>query len=234
MLNSFPPAEEILNMEPEELAPFLLKYLKSQPENSINRYNFTLLSDQSIYQALNNDHNKHKQFAQKFMEAWMWLEHEGLVLPKPGQQGDWAYITAKGQRLSEEGNFESYKQAKLFPSDLDPVLVREVRPLFVRGDYDTAVFRAFKEVEVRVRAKGGFANEDYGVDLMRKAFGTGGPLANASAPKGEQDATRELFSGTLGTFKNPSSHREVKYTDPQEVIDVIQIANQLLRMIGHT
>lgn len=116
-------------MEPEELTPFLLKYLKSQPENSINRYNFTLLSDQSIYQALNNDHNKHKQLAQKFMEAWMWLEHEGLVLPKPGQQGDWAYITAKGQRLSEEGNFEAYKQAKLFPSDLDPVLVREVRPL---------------------------------------------------------------------------------------------------------
>jgi hypothetical protein len=44
-------------------------------------------------------------------------------------------------------------------------------------------------------------------------------------------AVRELFSGALGTFKNPSSHREVKYDDPKEVADAISIANQLLRMV---
>ncbi len=231
MLESFPTIDEILKMEPEELAPFLLKYLKKQPVGSINRYNFTLLSDQSIYKELNDDRNKHKSLAQKFMEAWMWLEHAGLVLPNPGQQSDWSFITPKGHKLSDDINFESYKEGKLFPSDLDPILVSEVRPLFVRGDYDTAVFRSFKEVEVRVRGKAKLSNDDFGVDLMRKAFGNGGPLENLNVPKGERDATRELFSGSLGTFKNPSSHREVKYTDPKEVIDVIRIANQLLRMV---
>lgn len=231
ILSAFPPLEEIIGMEPEELAPYLLRYLKTQPENYINRYNFTMLNEREIIDALNNDQKKLQAVRERMMEAWMWLEHEGLVLPQPGQQNDWSFITQKGKRLLAEENFEAYKKANLFPVEIDPVLVREVRPLFVRGDYDTAVFHAFKEVEVRVRKKGNFSNDDYGVDLMRKAFGTNGPLTNKTATKGEQDAVRELFSGALGTFKNPSSHREVKYDDPKEVADAISIANQLLRMV---
>jgi uncharacterized protein (TIGR02391 family) len=231
VLAAFPPLEEIIGMEPEELGPFLLRYLKTQPEASINRYNFTMLNDHEIFEKLGNDQNKLKALRERMMEAWMWLEREGLVLPQPGQKDDWSFITQKGKRLLAEENFEAYKKANLFPVEIDPVLVREVRPLFVRGDYDTAVFRAFKEVEVRVRKKGNFSNDDYGVDLMRKAFGANGPLTNKTATKGEQDAVRELFSGALGTFKNPSSHREVKYDDPKEVADAISIANQLLRMV---
>lgn len=230
-MTQFPPIDEVLKMEPEELAPFVLRYLKEQPNDSINRYNFTSANDREVYEACGNDSGKHEAFARSLMEAWMWLEREGLVAPRPKQQDHWAFITRKGKRLLDEENFETYKQANLFPSNMDPILVKEVRPLFVRGDYDTAVFRAFKEVEVRVRKKGGFANEDFGVDLMRKAFGNGGPLANKEATKGEQDAVRELFSGTLGTFKNPSSHREVSFSDPREVVDVICVANQLLRMV---
>ena len=221
-------------MEPEELAPFILRYLKGQPVDSINRNNFTSANVQEVYQACGEDNRKLEAFTRCLMEAWMWLEREGLVLPKPGQLDDWSFITRKGQRLLEEENFEAYKKANLFPSDMDAVIIKDVRPLFVRGDYDTAVFRAFKEIEVRVRKKGNFPNEDFGVDLMRKAFGTNGPLANKEATKGERDAVRELFSGTLGTFKNPSSHREVRFTDPKEVIDVICVANQLLRMVDRT
>jgi uncharacterized protein (TIGR02391 family) len=205
--------------------------LKTLREGSLNRYNFTLLSDHSINQALNNNQAAIKDLGQKLMEAWMWLEHEGFIAPTPGQTGDWYFVTSKGQNITSSVDFNTYLQGGLFPMDLDTVLVNEVRPLFVRGDYDTAIFRAFKEVEVRVRDKGSLPNSDFGVDLMRKAFGNTGPLADSTASKGEQDAVRELFSGTLATFKNPSSHRKVTYTDPKEVIDVIRIANQLLRMV---
>jgi len=62
-----------------------------------------------------------------------------------------------------------------------------VKPLFVRGDYDTAVFRAFKEVEIRVRKKAGYDNDEYGRELMVHAFGPNGPLTDKTVAKGERD-----------------------------------------------
>jgi hypothetical protein len=41
----------------------------------------------------------------------------------------------------------------------------------------------------------------------------------------------ELFAGALGTFKNPSSHRDIEFSDPKEAADIIHIANELLRII---
>ena len=43
---------------------------------------------------------------------------------------------------------------------------------------------------------------------------------------------REVFAGAISQCKNPSSHREVKFEDVGEVIDLICIANQLLRIVG--
>jgi uncharacterized protein (TIGR02391 family) len=111
------------------------------------------------------------------------------------------------------------------------VLNQTVKPLFVRGDYDTAIFRAFKEVEVRVRKKSGLSNDSYGRDLMTAAFAPNGPLTNKTSTKGEQAAMRELFAGAIAQCKNPSSHREVQFADAREVIDLICFANQLLRMV---
>ena len=103
--------------------------------------------------------------------------------------------------------------------------------MFLRGDYDTAVFRAFKEVEVRVRDKSGLGDDLIGRELMVRAFGPTGPLTNSDAPKGEQDAARELFSGAISFCKNPSSHREVQFENPREVVDLVCFANQLLRIV---
>jgi uncharacterized protein (TIGR02391 family) len=106
-----------------------------------------------------------------------------------------------------------------------------VKPSFFRGDYDTAVFQAFKEVEVRVRKKANLANTDIGVPLMRKAFNpTNGVLMDPSADPGERTARMELFAGAIGSYKNPSSHRDVSFTDPKEAADIIHLANQLLRV----
>ena len=43
-------------------------------------------------------------------------------------------------------DFEAHRKASMFPDGLDAIIMRAVKPLFVRGDYDTAVFRAFKVV----------------------------------------------------------------------------------------
>ena len=166
----------------------------------------------------------------------MWLEREMFLAPRPGTQGDWMFITRRGMRVLENEDFQAHRQGVLLSSgSLDPILVRDVRPLFLRGDYDTAVFRALKEVEIRVRKKARFGEEDIGVQLMRKAFKpAAGPLANKTLPKGEQQAIAELFAGAVGTYKNPSSHKEVQFQEPQEVADILRFVNQLLRIVERT
>jgi len=79
---------------------------------------------------------------------------------------------------------------------------------------ELAAFAALKEVEVRVRQLSRGAPGDIGVSLVRKAFGEDGLLRNPTLEAGEQEAISHLFAGTLGTFKNPVSHRPVDYDDP--------------------
>ena len=216
----------VVDMEPEELAPIILRYLQKQKQ--INRYNFSLVNDLALVQALGR---KADEYAERLMEAWAYLEREGFIAAKPGDSHGWSFVTKKGRAIVDAQDFDAYQKSSLFPADLDPVLTQAVKPLFIRGDYDTAVFRAFKEVEVRVRKKAGASEDDYGVDLMKKAFGPGGVLENKIGAKGERDRMRELFTGAIGSLKNPSSHRDVKFDDPREVIDVISFANHLLRIV---
>lgn len=125
------------------------------------------------------------------------------------------------------------KESLLDTKTLDPILARKVKPLFLRGDYDTAIFQAFKEVEVRIRKVGKYSNSDYGVDLMRKAFHPStGTLTNKKSEKSEKEAMSHLFSGAIGLFKNPVSHRDVSGISPEFAADAIRFANLLLRMAG--
>ena len=223
----FPPIDTALEMAPEELGPFVLKYLATQPQ--INRYNFSLGSSPDL---MTYAGAKVQPLCERLMEAWMWLEKEGFVMPRPGQTGDWAMITRRGRKVLEAQDFDTYqKESVLRAVNLDPILVRKVKPAFLQGDYDTAIFQAFKEVEVRVRKKGGFPESKIGVALMREAFKPAtGVLTNKTADPGEQQAMMDLFAGAIGTFKNPPSHRDVGYK-PEAVSDIIGIANQLLRIV---
>jgi uncharacterized protein (TIGR02391 family) len=109
----------------------------------------------------------------------------------------------------------------------------------MRGEYDTAIFQAFREVEITVRAKGGFGLNDLGVDLMRNAFrptsGKGktvnpGSLTDTQIPIAEQEAMLSLFAGAIGFYKNPQSHRHVP-SHPEEAAEVVIFASLLLRIV---
>lgn len=84
-----------------------------------------------------------------------------------------------------------------------------------------------------MRDAAGLPNELLGVNLMRKAFSPkDGVLRDPEAEGGEQQATADLFAGAIGAYKNPASHRTVKFDDPMEAAEVIQLADLLLRIVA--
>jgi len=217
-MKNFPAQEEILAMDPEDLGAHMLHYF-TRAHAETNRFNFM----QMVFPG---------QIAERFMEAWGWLEREGFIAHKPNDMtGTWYFVTRAGHRVAAEENFQAWRQAAIFPTGLDPLFMRAVKPLFVRGEYDLAVFRAFKEVEVRLRKKDASLVGEYGVDLVNKAFGPTGPLMK-SADKRDRASMRDMFAGAFAICRNPSAHHEVQFADPREVVDMICFANQLLRMVS--
>ncbi len=86
-------------------------------------------------------------------------------------------------------------------------------------------------MEVAVRQACNLEDTDIGVKLMRKALNSeDGPLTDLSLPESERSALRELFSGAIGSYKNPHSHRHVPIEAP-EAVEMIMLASHLLRIV---
>ena len=151
-----------------------------------------------------------------------------MLAPKPGA-ASWFFITRRGKQVADPEKLKAYRRGNLLPKErLHPLIAQTVWATFLRGEYDTAVFQAFKELEVRVRESGGFQMTDVGVDLMRKAFKPGsGPLSELETPLGEQEALMHLMAGAIGSYKNPHSHRRVAI-DASEAVEMIILASHLL------
>lgn len=225
-----PDPTTVLALEPEELAGVILQYLNllpSKQQEKLNRYNFSL-----PYTVRDYPHEFQHKISQALMEAWVWLEREGLLAPKPGAQGEWVFITRRGKKLTTPEDWHKYSLGDLLPKQqLHARIAQKVWATFLRGDYETAVFQAFKEVEVRVRTVGRLPNSLVGTDLMRKAFDSKSvPLTELSQEKGERDALAHLFAGAIGRYRNSTGHRTVTM-EAQEAVEVIVLASHLLGIV---
>ena len=93
-----PSAQDVLELQPEELAGVLMTHLNSLPpseQRELNRYNFSI--DTHTIEEYPQD--QREELSQALMEAWAWLECEGLLVPKVGAQGEWVVISRRGQKL---------------------------------------------------------------------------------------------------------------------------------------
>ncbi|MDQ3821295.1 MAG: TIGR02391 family protein [Acidobacteriota bacterium] len=162
-----------------------------------------------------------------------WLEARGLVVQNPEQSSSDARIVSRaGKRVLQQASLDEILAAERIGLSLHPRLEGRVRPIFLLGDYETAAFKAMKEVEVRVRELSGLPDDLVGVKLMREAFNAqSGRLTDISHEGGERQARSDLFAGAMGSFKNPTSHRTVTYTDPTEASEVIMLADLLMRIL---
>jgi uncharacterized protein (TIGR02391 family) len=233
-----PDPEILISLEPEELAPVLLQYICSgsayaagTPQQPVKRGNVFAVSASPG----NGYPQQYKDSVNEaLMAAWFWLEREGLLLTPAGQHDrDWVYVTPRGRSLLVKENFDAYRHSMLFPRrTLHPAIAASTTALFIRGHYDTVVFEAFRAVEVAVRDAAKLPQTMVGTALMRTAFAPNtGPLTDTALVAAEQQATADLFAGAMGLFKNPTSHRVAAISKPEDAVDLVMLANYLLRLV---
>jgi uncharacterized protein (TIGR02391 family) len=228
-----PDPDALIALEPEEVAGYILECLHAQSpdrQDLISRLSF--VSDDTLP---GYPQARRQECLHALMEAWAYLEREGLVASKPGESNPhWYFLTRRGREIRTHGDLEAFRHASLFPKQsIHPEIAAVVYPLFIRGEYETAVFQAFKTLEVAVRTAAGLDATQYGVHLMRTAFHPdNGPLTDAAEPQAEREAIMHLFSGAIGRFKNPTSHRHVAITEPAEAVEILQFASHLLRLVN--
>jgi uncharacterized protein (TIGR02391 family) len=237
---SLPDPDVLLALEPEELGAKMLFVLQKRvfQRNMFMPTNLnaelwpsqTLPGQRTAYPAHRRD-----AIEVALIEAWAWLEAQGLIVPAPDSNGThgWKILSRRAKRFQNESEFVEYAVARMFPKQaLHPKIADKVWMAFMRGEFDVAVFQAMKAVEVKVREAADLGDNVIGVPLMRQAFSPErGCLSDPDAEAGERVARMELFAGAIGCYKNPHSHKDVDLNDPVEAIEIILMANHLLRIV---
>jgi uncharacterized protein (TIGR02391 family) len=157
--------------------------------------------------ALVYTHQQRPQVEIALMEALHWVETQGLLIPPPGINGSNGFrvFSRRGRDVMDRNRFDDFRRAAAFPKTmLHPVFADAVWLDLARGDYGTAVFKAFRAVEEAVRDAGGYQATDIGAPMMRRAFDpANGPLTDQNQPVAEREALAHLFAGAIGSYKNP-------------------------------
>lgn len=182
--------------------------------------------------SIGTDYDRHKGAMQACAEAWDWLFSHGFIGQHIDHGDGWFRLTRRGRAVVSVDGFAQWVADQELPeSMLDEQLRGRTLSLFRQCAFDTAVFEAFKTLEVAIRDAAGLGHELVGVALASRAFHVdGGPLTNPNAEKGERVGLMSLMTGALGSYKNPHSHRRVEITSA-EAREMLLLASHLLRIV---
>lgn len=238
VVQAIPDVDVFLALEPEELGAKLLFLAKDRqrvhgmfsPAGFEGEIWEGLLHRQPTY-----PQNRRHEIALALAEAWAWLEAQGLIVPAPSQSPGTTcrVLSRRATRFQSEAEFADYAVARMLRREaLHPKIADRVWMAFMRGEFDVAAFQAMKAVEVAVRDAAGLPDSLLGTRLMQAAFAPdNGPLTDVSTESGERLGRMHFFAGAIACYKNPHSHRDVDLNDPGEAVEIILLANHLLRIV---
>ena len=203
--------ENILSMTTDELAYALLEDMQARLQNPINsKANresvgtnlFSIgafhSSNGGVVRDLAERINRRGRAAFALLERWELAEPDDDMNGRNG----YVVLTEKGKATTERTDFERIRVRGLLREEmLHPRLRGQIYGYFTADDLGTAVFEAFKTVEIEVRAAGGYDEKQYGKELIARAFAPGGPLVKASDDKSDREALAGLFIGALSRFR---------------------------------
>jgi uncharacterized protein (TIGR02391 family) len=240
----FPDADELLKMQPEDLAPVLLRLALPQLQSA----GFIPLAVTQVSAGdavAGRDYPFHKKRAvdQMVNRAWNWIEREGFIETAEGINGQngWRLFTEKGERIARGEDIQKLRAALAFPKWLLHPAIREASFRAVMrsanatsaNDLADAVRAAFVAVEDAVRQAGGYKPKEFGESLMKAAFDPDtGPMGDrdTSKPKAEREGLKTLFIGAMNAYRNPVSHRALQI-ELEEAKDQLLLASHLLRIV---
>ncbi|HEY2858545.1 MAG TPA: TIGR02391 family protein [Terracidiphilus sp.] len=230
-----PDPQKLLALETPEVAFVLLQHLASgnvgsSPERSVFMGNFfqQAVSPVNAYPA-----EYQTAITEHLIMAWQWLLRENLLIPYPGNTTGWVCVSSRGHKAVAKEQFDKYRHAALLPQGiLHPSMSATAFSAFLRGEYDIAIFAAFRALENMVRDVCKYSSQAVGVKLMRDAFDPkSGPLTDKTLVNAEQEAMAHVYAGAIGLFKNPTSHRLNSFTRPEEAVSLVLLANYLIAQV---
>ena len=111
------------------------------------------------------------------------------------------------------------------------------RQLFADGHYANAVENAFKCLNNAVKEKSGLSADGDG--LMTQAFGARSPILKlnslqSQSDQNEQKGYMQIFAGVMAGIRNPRAHEHEIVDDPEVALEMIIIANHLIRKLENS
>ena len=228
LFDLIPDPDVVLALEPEELAGVAMELITpAEPSGPSRLHPSSFAHPDTIGKYAEN---RRVEIEYALLEGWNWLVQEGLIAPRA--DGGWHFITRRGKKLTNRALVAAYRNIVLLPRKLlHPSVSAASWSAFLRGEYDTAVFQAYRELEIKIREASNAKPEEIGIVLARKAFHPhSGPLAYLASTEGEREALMHLMAGAIGSYKNPHSHRRVRL-GAEEAIEMIMLASHLYKIV---
>lgn len=228
--NLIPDANNLVSMHISELSGYLLEYLLADiGGGNWNRRNCCMNISGEYGDRI---YGANKEVGVAISTAWAWLESNGLICRHPEQDYEWFVPTRRAGETSDRKALKTIISNQQLPEEfLHPALLINARPLYLQSRFDTAVFEAFKLLEVTIRSHAGLGNDLIGVQLASRAFHPeSGELTDMTSEKGERSALMSLMTGALGSYKNATSHRHLTISS-EEARDMIMLASHLLKIV---
>ena len=142
------------------------------------------------------------------------------------------FPTKVGFRFLEREFRRVVKEYALMPETyVHPAIVKGSFGLLKSGEFESAVLKGFKTIEVAIRKAVNAPADEVGVKLLRNAFNPeDGPLRDPKLPRAEREAFAHYLAGAFGFYKNACSHRDVNM-DFITAFERLVVASDLLKAV---
>lgn len=227
---ALPTEEQALQMSVEELGGFLVVHHKN--DGHFNVHNVMCGIDNPPGQLADKpvDYAKRNAYKQALVEAYSWGFTEGLFTWDPNQiTNNWWRVSRRGRLLNDPLDVLSLSARDILPKAfLHPIIAEKSAPIFRAGSYDSAVFDAFKQVEIAVREATGEKADSS--KLMKAVFNVEKGVLNKLTEGAEREGLMFVFAGAMQLFRNASGHRNQNLT-PQEAAHLLIHASYLMTLL---